>query len=163
MATKLDRMLTYLDGLLPIKSNDPLITWFYKITWHIKTIIFWLPQCLCLPNLAGWILTFMGYDPSITWSCEIMWQPKIIKSTLHSAYVHQTWQAGDLPQGHSTHNATSPFHHVVLWSCEITWQTKKTLYLHCYNAYGYKTKQGDDLPWVTSTHNVTWPYNHVVV
>ena len=27
MATKIDRMMTSLDGLLPIMSNDPLITW----------------------------------------------------------------------------------------------------------------------------------------
>ena len=27
IVTKLDRMITYLDELLPIKSHDPLITW----------------------------------------------------------------------------------------------------------------------------------------
>ena len=32
IATKLGRMATYLYGLLPIKSHDPLITWFCKIT-----------------------------------------------------------------------------------------------------------------------------------
>ena len=32
MATKLGRMLTYLVGLLPIKSHDPLITWYCDIT-----------------------------------------------------------------------------------------------------------------------------------
>ena len=31
MATKLGGMMTYLDGLLPIKSDDPLITWPCKI------------------------------------------------------------------------------------------------------------------------------------
>ena len=31
MATKLDRMVTYLDGLLPKEPHDPLITWSYKI------------------------------------------------------------------------------------------------------------------------------------
>ena len=32
MATNLGRMVTYLDGILPIKSHDPLITWSCKIT-----------------------------------------------------------------------------------------------------------------------------------
>ena len=31
MATKLDRMMNFLDGLLPIMSYDPFITWFCKI------------------------------------------------------------------------------------------------------------------------------------
>ena len=31
MATKFDRIITYLDGLLPIKSHDPLITWSWEI------------------------------------------------------------------------------------------------------------------------------------
>ena len=29
MATKLGRMITYIDGLIPIKSLDFLITWSY--------------------------------------------------------------------------------------------------------------------------------------
>ena len=32
MTTKLDRMVTYLDGLLPIKSRDYLITWSCEVT-----------------------------------------------------------------------------------------------------------------------------------
>ena len=35
MATKFGRMLTDLDGLLPIKSHKPLITQSFKITWQI--------------------------------------------------------------------------------------------------------------------------------
>ena len=48
------RMETYLDGLLPIKSHDPLITWSCKITWQIKFFIFLLPKCLWPRNLAKW-------------------------------------------------------------------------------------------------------------
>ena len=36
LATKLGWMVTYLDILLPIQSNDPLITWSSEITWHTK-------------------------------------------------------------------------------------------------------------------------------
>ena len=32
MTTKLDRMVAYLDGLLPIKSHDPLLAWSCEIT-----------------------------------------------------------------------------------------------------------------------------------
>ena len=32
MATKLDRIVTYRDGLFPIKSRDPAIKWSCKIT-----------------------------------------------------------------------------------------------------------------------------------
>ena len=46
MATKVDRMVTYLEELLPIKSHDPLITCSCKITW--QTII------ISAPNLVRW-------------------------------------------------------------------------------------------------------------
>ena len=39
------------------KSHDPLITWYYQITWKTKTIISPIPQCLWPPNLLGWWLT----------------------------------------------------------------------------------------------------------
>ena len=32
MVTKLGRMVTYLDGILPLKSHDPLITWSSETT-----------------------------------------------------------------------------------------------------------------------------------
>ena len=37
MATKLDRMITYLDGLLPITLHGPLIMWSCKINHYIST------------------------------------------------------------------------------------------------------------------------------
>ena len=40
MATKLGRMVTYLDGLLPMKSHDPLITWSCEITGSRKPLYF---------------------------------------------------------------------------------------------------------------------------
>ena len=52
MATKLGWIIIYLDGLLPIKSHDPLITWSCKITWQAKIIISSLPQYLWPQNLA---------------------------------------------------------------------------------------------------------------
>ena len=39
MDTKLGRIITYLDGLLSLKSHDPLITWSHEMTGQTKTII----------------------------------------------------------------------------------------------------------------------------
>ena len=64
LTTQLGRMITYLNGLLCIKSNDALITWYFEIKRHTKTILSPLSQCFRPPNLAGW------------------WQTKIIISSL---------------------------------------------------------------------------------
>ena len=45
MATKLGRMVTCLDCLLPIKSNGHMLVRFIQITWQTKNISP-LPQCL---------------------------------------------------------------------------------------------------------------------
>ena len=41
MANKLGRMVTYLDGVLPIKSHETLIKFSCKITWHTKKCLFY--------------------------------------------------------------------------------------------------------------------------
>ena len=78
MATKLGKMITYLDRLLLIKSHDPLISWSCKITLQNKTTISPLSERLWLPNLAGWYRSYLdgpapikSRHPLITWSCEI--------------------------------------------------------------------------------------------
>ena len=77
MATKLGRMVTYLDYLLPTKSNDHIITCFCEITWQTNTILSPLPQCLWPYNLGRmmtylvWLLPIKSHDNIITWSCKI--------------------------------------------------------------------------------------------
>ena len=85
MATKVVRMVAYLDGLLSIKSRDTLITWSWGIAWHPKTIISSLPQCLFMAtkfgSMASYIeevLTKRQYNALITWSCKVTWQTKTI-------------------------------------------------------------------------------------
>ena len=56
MAAKHYRMVTNLEGLLPMVLLDPLITWSCGITWQTKTI-FPLPQCLWPQNLIRWWLS----------------------------------------------------------------------------------------------------------
>ena len=45
VTTKHGKVVTYVDGFLPIKSYDPFITWSSEITWQTKTIASPLPQC----------------------------------------------------------------------------------------------------------------------
>ena len=54
MAMKLGSIVTYLEGLINIKSHNALITWSYKVTWQSKIIISLLPECLRPPNLVEW-------------------------------------------------------------------------------------------------------------
>ena len=52
-ATKLGMVLTYYEGLQPVKSHDPLITGLARSRGKQKNIIP-LPQCPWSPNLVGW-------------------------------------------------------------------------------------------------------------
>ena len=82
--TQLIRVLTYHEGLPPVKTHNPLITWSCKITWQAKNIL--LSQCPWLTKL-GRVLThheglslIKSHDPLSTWSWVIMWQNKPIIS-----------------------------------------------------------------------------------
>ena len=61
MATKLGKMVTYIDGSLPIKLHDHLIKLSSKIMWQ--------------PNFEG-ILPTKLHDALITWSFQITWSTK---------------------------------------------------------------------------------------
>ena len=54
MVTKLDWVVTYSEGLQPIKSNNSLITWSCEISCQNKNFVSLLPEWLWPPNLAGW-------------------------------------------------------------------------------------------------------------
>ena len=62
MATKRGRVMTYLEGLLPIKSHG-----FANSRGKLKTNIHY-------HNAFGLVVTFpliKPYNPSITWPCEV--------------------------------------------------------------------------------------------
>ena len=87
MATKLGRMVIYLDGILSLKSKNPLITWSCHITWQTKTIISPLLQWPWPPNVVAWWLTLKDSYRLVTrsfnvWSCLITSQSKRIISLL---------------------------------------------------------------------------------
>ena len=66
LATKLDRMVTYLDGLLPIKVPDPLITWSCEIIRQTGTIISPMPPNKVVTYYEELPLIKL-LDPSIMW------------------------------------------------------------------------------------------------
>ena len=142
-ASKLSRMVTYLEELSPIKSYDHLVTWSCETTWQTKSIISPLPHCLLPPNVVGWWLSYKL-------------KPLLIQ--YHSAYSHQTWQGGDLPWGVVTHKVTWSFIHVILQDHV----TKLKTYLRYHNAYGNQTWKGGDMQYRTLTRKVTWSFSRVI-
>ena len=77
MATKLDRMMTYLEWLLPVKSHDHMITWSCKITWQAKVIIYPLTPIFMGINFGRVgiyneeLASIKSLDPLIAWSCNV--------------------------------------------------------------------------------------------
>ena len=67
MATKLGRIMTYLERLLARKSHVPLVMWSCKMTRQTKIIISPQPQCLWPRNLSWWWLRLRGSIFSVTW------------------------------------------------------------------------------------------------
>ena len=67
IATKFGRIVTYLEGLLSIKSYKALISWPWKVTWQTKIIIYSLPEYLWPPNLAVWLLNLMSSYLYVIW------------------------------------------------------------------------------------------------
>ena len=68
MATKSDRNVNYLDGLLPINLHDPLIAWSCKITWQTKITI--VPMDTTLGTMETYLdglLSINLHEPLITW------------------------------------------------------------------------------------------------
>ena len=148
LATKLGRMVTYLDGLLPIKSHDPMIRWSFELTWHTKIIMSPITNCLWLPNVAGLWLNLRSSYPCYLglWSRGLARSRDKLKSQClhyHNDYTHQTWQDFNLPcVGRSR-------------------EKLKILYLHYHNFYSHKAWQDDDWPWESPIQNFTLPFDLV--
>ena len=86
--TKLGRVVTYHEGLPPIKSHEALITWSSNISWQTKFIINSTTRVVMTTKLGKMVahlnglLPIKSYDPMITWYCRTMWQAKTIISPL---------------------------------------------------------------------------------
>ena len=119
IAPKLGRMITYLDGRPPIKSNESLITWFFYIVLKTKSIMS-APRLYLWPqNMASWWLTLRGSHPdshmTFLSSSLARWRGKL-KTYLsqYNIYGHQTWQSDDIQWGVPI-QVTWCFDHKVLW------------------------------------------------
>ena len=118
-ATKLIRLVHHREGLPPIKSHDPLITWSSEIAWWTKTMISQLPQRLWRQLLAGWGHTLRGAYPysHMTLNHVVLWDhvPQLW-TYLHklNVYDEQAWQGGDFPLGTSTIKMSLALDHVFL-------------------------------------------------
>ena len=115
-------MVTYLDGLAPIKFHHSLITWSCKVTWQAKVIYIFtaaVPMAIKHGKMVTYIdglLPIKLHGPSFTWFSGITWQRKIIIFLLPQCLwppVLTSW-SGDLPWRASTNDLTPPLSHVVL-------------------------------------------------
>ena len=73
MATKLGSIITYLDGILPIKSHEALISWSCEIMWQTQSVVS-LPSKRLLPAMMTFLdglLQIKSHGSIITWSCKI--------------------------------------------------------------------------------------------
>ena len=148
MAISLVRMVTYLDGLLPVKPHGPLVTRTCKITWRIKTIISPPLECRIVVYLEQ-LLPIMLLDPLVTRCCKTILNDCISSSTeliatkLDRMVTYLHWL---LPRNSST-----------VWSVGLSKSRDK---IKCYFptiTAPVATKHGrmlTDLPWETYSSQV---------
>ena len=163
MATKLGKMVTYIDGLTPINLHQPLITWSWGITCKLKSLYLY---CHRAYDHRTWQA---GYLPLGVSTHNVIPPLSLARSRnklkplylhYHNIYGHKTRQCDELLWLPFTHKVKWPYNDLVLWD-HMT--NKKYCVLHYRNGFGLKTWLDDDLLWVTSAYKVTWPYNHVVL
>ena len=77
MTTKLDRLVIYVNDLLPVKSYDSLITWCFSISrdkleqLYSITTVFMTKRGRMVTYLED-LLPIKSYEALIMWSFEIM-------------------------------------------------------------------------------------------
>ena len=82
MVIRLDRMMNWLELILPIELLDPSSTCSCDISWQTNAIISLLPQCQWSSNLQDGDLPRTLHYHWTTWSFKIPWQTKAIMSSL---------------------------------------------------------------------------------
>ena len=118
LTSKLCRFVTYLEGLLPIKTHEPLTTWSREFMRQTRTVISLYLHYHMPINTKLWrVVTYLervlpkktSNEQIITLSCKIS-RLKTLHLYYCNAYDKQTWQEA------STHKVIWPFDQVVLWS-----------------------------------------------
>ena len=138
MATKRGRMMTYLERLLPIKSNGHINTWSCNITWQTKIIIYSLTQCLWQSILAGWGYTIRSFH---SWSHQIFWSRDCARSR-KLLLLYCLWSL-NLAKWWLTVRKFNLLSHTIRSACgDMRSRHKlKIFYLHYDNTCGYQTWQ----------------------
>ena len=122
-------MVAHLDGLLPIKSRDPLILWSCEIMWQTKTIIFPLSQCLWPNNLIEWWIFWRAPDHKVTQPSNYV--TLHVTSESHCITTNRVSIAAKLYRmrkysGQFLTVKTS--YGLITWSCKVKWQTRIIIY-----------------------------------
>ena len=109
MVTKFCSLVSCLNGTLPIKSHEYLITKSCKITWKIKTVLSPLSQCFMLPPSSLWGYT--TYQILYISACTRPMATKNGKVVTHSERL--------LP--------INSYNHLNMFLQEVTWQIKNII------------------------------------
>ena len=134
LATKLDRMVIYLEGLLIlfIKPFNALITWSYKVTRQTKIIIFPLPEIQWRPNLQ---------DDNLPWWAATNKDTRPSCDKLNRYICNVTvFIANKFSRMASFLKWLLPIKYMTLWLSNVVRSRAKLkpLYLHYYNVYGHQ-------------------------
>ena len=131
-ATKLGKMTTYLEWLLPINSHDRIITWSCKIPWQSKIIIYLLTLCLWLSVLVGWQYTMRSFLPwshqilsscGLARSCNVMFFSCCITTNTRPMAT----KLGKVMIYYKKLQFIKPHKLLNMWLCEVPWQIKISL------------------------------------
>ena len=168
IATKVGRMVTYLEGLLPIKSHRPLITlitWFCETTWQTISIYISTTTVPMTTRLSRVVINFerllgiKSYGSWATWSCKISCKIKIIISPLPQPMVTILGRMVTYHEGLSLITSHDP---LSICSCKIIRQIKTILSLQPQYLWPPNLAEW----WLilrASTYKVSWLLNQVVL
>ena len=159
--TRLGRNVTYHEGVPPIRSQDPWISWFCISLDKLKQLFLHYYNAyghkICQNGyLLKRFLLIKSHDHIIMWSCEITWQTKVITYPLpyylllpsSTEWVHKM-------RSFPSWNLKHP---LITWSWKFTWQIKYVIYplpqwLWLPNLPGWFYIMNSSLRW---NHKIPW-------
>ena len=164
LATKLDRMVAHLDGLLSIKFHYPLLPWSCDITWqadyYISTIT--VPLTTKLGRMVTYLEGLLTIKLHEAWTCGLarscdkqkslcLRLPMATKPGRMVAYLD--WLLSTKSHDFSFSSRD------LMRSCDKI----EPLYLHYHIAYGHRTWEDGTFPWMVPNYKLTQRSVHVVL
>ena len=118
--------MTYFEGLLPIKSHEPLITWFCGITWQTKSIIYYHNSTMTMTVKLGRMVTYCEVRThKVTWP--------FLKRYLHSCNASE-----DLVMNGVRSLASVPTHAIFILGVWLLHALFSGIDLICFSKYSTK-------------------------